>query len=308
MALERPQTIANYALNIKRNNLPDDFYANYLENINDVSVEDVQRVANKYFQVDNSRIIVVGKGADVLENLEKTGIPIKYYDKYANAVDKPVFSKPLPEGLTAETVIKNYISAIGGEDNLKKINSTLTNANVTIAGAPFKPKAIMKEMSPNKSSMEMMVEGMGTVMKQSFNGEMGYSEQQGRKTPMDEATIASRKSIKGLFKELYMDASSLELQSITTIDGVDAYKIKSTKGEKITFRYYDVNTGYLIRTEETSEAQGQPVTTITDYSNYQSKGDIKIPYTMKVTSGPQVLVFETTDLKINEGVSDADFN
>jgi predicted Zn-dependent peptidase len=30
MALERPQTIANYALNIKRNNLPDDFYANYL--------------------------------------------------------------------------------------------------------------------------------------------------------------------------------------------------------------------------------------------------------------------------------------
>ena len=57
MALERPQTIANYALNIKRNNLPDDFYANYLENINNVSVEDVQRAANKYFQVDNSRII-----------------------------------------------------------------------------------------------------------------------------------------------------------------------------------------------------------------------------------------------------------
>ena len=32
MALERPQTIANYALNIKLNNLPEDFYTNYLEN------------------------------------------------------------------------------------------------------------------------------------------------------------------------------------------------------------------------------------------------------------------------------------
>ena len=76
--LERPQTIASYALNIRRNNLPEDFYSNYLENINKVSVEDVQRVANKYFKLDNARVVVVGKGADVLENLEKVGLPIKY--------------------------------------------------------------------------------------------------------------------------------------------------------------------------------------------------------------------------------------
>jgi zinc protease len=71
MALERPQTIASYALNIKRNNLPEDFYANYLENINRVTVEDVQRVANKYFKIDNSRVVIVGKASDVLDNLEK---------------------------------------------------------------------------------------------------------------------------------------------------------------------------------------------------------------------------------------------
>ena len=48
MALERPQTIANYALNIKRNNLPEDYYSKYLENINNVSVEDVNQAAKKY--------------------------------------------------------------------------------------------------------------------------------------------------------------------------------------------------------------------------------------------------------------------
>jgi predicted Zn-dependent peptidase len=59
MALERPQTIANYALNIKRNDLPEDFYANYLANINKVTAEDVQRIANKYFKIDNARIVIV---------------------------------------------------------------------------------------------------------------------------------------------------------------------------------------------------------------------------------------------------------
>ena len=57
-------------------------------------------------------------------------------------------------------------------------------ANVTIEGMPFKPTAMMKTMSPNMSSMEMSIEGMGTVMKQKYNGSEGYAEQQGMKMPM----------------------------------------------------------------------------------------------------------------------------
>ena len=306
--LERPQTIADYALEIKLNNLPQDFYTTYLEKINAVTAEDVNRVANKYFKTENARIIVVGKGSDVLENLEKTGIPIKYYDKYANATEKPVFSKPLPEGLTADTVIKNYVIAVGGEANLRNINTTLTNADVTIQGAPFKPKAILKQMSPNKFSMEMIVEGMGTVMKQSFDGEKGYQEQQGQKIPMDEKDVASRKAEKGLFPELFMEASNILLESLNTIDGTDVYKIKVTKGDKVTFRYYDVNTDYLLRTESTSEVQGQSVTTITDYSNYKEVSGVMIPSTMKIVNGPQVIILDTSDIKVNEGVSDTDFD
>ena len=64
MALERPQTIANYALNIKRNNLPEDYYSKYLENINNVSVEDVNQAAKKYMSLDQSRIVIVGKGSE----------------------------------------------------------------------------------------------------------------------------------------------------------------------------------------------------------------------------------------------------
>ncbi|REE27878.1 putative Zn-dependent peptidase [Winogradskyella pacifica] len=308
MALERPQTIANYALNIKLNDLPEDFYTTYLQKINDVTVEDIQRVANKYFKEDNLRIIVVGNGAEVLENLEKTGIPIKYFDKYANATEKPVFSKPLPAGLTADAVINNYITAIGGEANLNKINTILVNSDVTIQGAPFKPKATVKQMAPNKSYMEIVVEGMGAVMQQSFNGESGYMVQQGQKTVMDDKMLSVKKAEKGLFPELYLDASSLELESIMTIDGADVYKVKVTNGDVASYRYYDTKTNYLVRTEESAEMGGQTMTTITDYSNYKEVDGVKFPNTMKIATGPQVLSFETTEVKINEGVSDADFN
>ncbi|WP_426432067.1 M16 family metallopeptidase [Winogradskyella sp. HB-48] len=306
--LESPRTIADYALNIKLNNLPEDFYSTYLAKINAVTKEDVMRVANKHFRPENARIVVVGKGSEVLENLEKTGIPIKYYDAYANATEKPVFSKPLPEGLTAETVIKNYVKAVGGEDALRAVNTTHTTSEMTIPGAPFKPKAIIKQMSPNKFSMEVIAEGMGTLMKQNFDGENGYMVQQGQRIPMDEKDVSSRKSNKGLFEELFMESSNLELVSKTTIDGTDVYKIKVTKDDKSSHRYYDVETGYLLRTEETNETQGQSITTVTDYSNYKEVNGVMMPYTMKVTAGPQAFTFETTEVKINEGVTAEDFN
>jgi len=46
-SLESPQTIARFALNRFRNNLPDDYYETYLEKLNAVSVEDIQALSVK---------------------------------------------------------------------------------------------------------------------------------------------------------------------------------------------------------------------------------------------------------------------
>lgn len=181
------------------------------------------------------------------------------------------------------------------------------NANVTIPGAPYKPTAIMKQMAPNKSSMELNIEGMGTVMKQNFDGETGYQEGQGQKMPMDESMVDSKKSEKGLYAELYLEPSTMELESIATIDGTDVYKIKVTKGEAIEARYYDVKSGLLLRTEETGEAAGMSVTTTTDFSDYKEVDGVMMPYTMKVTTGPQAFEFNMTEVKVNEGVTEEDF-
>ena len=306
LALERPSTIAQYAINIKANNLPADFYAEYLKKINAVTVEDVQRVANKYFNAENARFIVVGKGSDVIENLEKTGIPINYFDREANAVEKPEFQKPIPAGVTAQSIILDYIDAIGGSKSLSGVKTVLTNVDISIQGAPFKPSGVIKTMSPNKESMEMSVEGMGTIMKQKFDGKTGYAEQQGRKTEMTADEIAEKQKEKGLFPETYLSEDAVSLVRLISVNGSDAYKIK-VAGKNDSYRYYDATSFMLIRTEVSQEARGQKITQITDISDYRSVNGIQMPHKKVITAGPQIITFDASEIKINEGVSKKDF-
>ncbi|MDB3938403.1 insulinase family protein [Flavobacteriaceae bacterium] len=307
MRLERPQTIANYALNIKLNDLPEDFYETYLEKINAVTAEDVKRVANKYFKIANTRIIVVGKGSDVVENLEKVGFPINYFDKYANAVAKPVFNKAIPEGMTALDVVDNYIKAIGGRDMLLNVNTLVSNMDVTLPGAPFKPMAISKQMMPNKISFEMKANMGGqtmSLMKRNFSGEKGYMEQQGQKMQMSEEEIIEAKNVEGIFDELYYNEDQTELLSINSIDGEDVYKVKVVKNEKTSYRYYAVESGYLMSIEEEDENKN---ISSTKYGDYRSVNGIMMPYFMQVNAGGQNLEFNTTEVLVNSELKDSDF-
>lgn len=307
MRLERPQTIANYALNIKLNDLPEDFYETYLEKINAVTAEDVKRVANKYFKIANTRIIVVGKGSDVVENLEKVGFPINYFDKYANAVAKPVFNKAIPEGMTALDVVDNYIKAIGGKDMLLNVNTLVSNMDVTLPGAPFKPMAISKQMMPNKISFEMKANMGGqtmSLMKRNFSGEKGYMEQQGQKMQMSEEEIIEAKNVEGIFDELYYNEDQTELLSINSIDGEDVYKVKVVKNEKTSYRYYAVESGYLMSIEEEDENKN---ISSTKYGDYRSVNGIMMPYFMQVNAGGQNLEFNTTEVLVNSELKDSDF-
>ena len=157
-------------------------------------------------------------------------------------------------------------------------------------------------------SMEMSIEGMGTIVKQKFDGKSGYAEQQGRKIPMSETDINTQRDEKVLFPEIYMEASNITLESLTNVDGRDAYKIVATKGGKNSVRYYDANTSLLLRTEETTETAGQSITTITDFSDYKEINGVMFAQSMKITAGPQVLEFNMSETKVNEGVTAEDFN
>jgi predicted Zn-dependent peptidase len=302
MALEQPSTIANYALNIKTRKLPEDFYETYLKNINAVTVADVQRVAQKYFQPENARIVIVGKALDVLPNLEKLPYPISYFDKKANSTDKPELSKPIPEGVTVKTVIDNYLNAIGGMDKINEITSTYTLSETSIQGMEILMSS--KSMTPNKFAV--VVSGMGMVLSKTvFDGESGYTEVQGMRTDMDEATRKRSEENMAPFPELgFFDNPKLTLQKIEPVNGSDCYVV--TMGDDTTI-YYDVATGLKVKQVTVVEAAGQSIEQLFEFSDYQEVDGIKFPHKMTMAAGPQVMDFKVREVRINKDVSEADF-
>lgn len=309
LSSESPSTIANYALNIKTQSLDKDFYKNYLSNINKVSKKDIIRVSKKYFQIDKGQIIITGKGSELINKLEKISfenkiIPILFFDKYGNQVEKPILNKKISKEVNVKTIFENYLNAIGGLDEINKIKSISTIATVKIQNAPFSPTAEIKQKHPNLNSLVMTVEGMGTLMSQKFDGENGYIEQMGQKIPFEEDQINSEKEKLGLFEETYLDSNKMEIISLNPIDGKDLYKIK-VNGKS--FRYYDAATNLLIIKEETVNVAGNEITSITKYSNYKEIEGVLFPYKREITSGPQTVVFEISSIKFNEEIDDSFF-
>ncbi|MCF6351233.1 MAG: hypothetical protein L3J23_09450, partial [Flavobacteriaceae bacterium] len=52
---------------------------------------------------------------------------------------------------------------------------------------------------------------------------------------------------------------------------------------------------------------GKEMTQVFEFSDYKEVNGLKFPHLMKMGMGPMTLEFKTTEIKINEGVVDADF-
>ena len=302
MQIEKPQTIAGYALRIQTQNLPADFYENYIKNINAVTADDVMRVANKYFMADNSRILIVGKGADVVPALEKLKIPILFFDKYGNAVDKPVFKKEVPKGMTAKTVLDNYIKAIGGEKAALAVKTIAMTGSTTIPQAPAPLSFSSKIDVKGKLVVELAMGGM-SLMKQVVNEKGGFVIQQGQKVELTGKDLEDMKAAATPIEELnLLKKSEVSLTGIETINGTEAYALKNGK----TTLYYDVKSGLKIADVITIEQGGQTMNKTNSYLDYREVKGVKVPFNMIQNVGFELNI-KMTDVKINEGVADADF-
>jgi len=299
MDVQKPRTAASYALNIARYNLPKDFYANYIQNINAVTLEDVQNAALKHFKADNARIVITGKGIEVLNNLEKSGYRINYFDAYGNATEKPEMTMPIPNGMTTADVVDKYIMAIGGEDKVNSVKTIMMVSKATVQGTPI--MMITKASDKNKSSQAISV--MGNVMQKTvFNGKTGYSEARGNKMPMTEEQLSEATKGNALFNDLAY--TSGKLIRIEPIENENAIVLKYNDTEV----FYYLKSGLKIKEVKTVKTpDGEEVKIPTTFSDYKAVNGILFPHAIGVKSGPMNLDFKISEIKINEGVSDADF-
>ena len=303
MQVEKPATVARYALNIETEGLPTDFYENYIKNINAVTPDDVMRVANKYFLQDNLRILVVGKGSEVIAGLESTKIPMFYFDKFGNPTEKPAMKKPVPAGVTAKTVIDAYVAAIGGDKAVKSVKSIAYTGSTTIPQAPMPLSYSSKMDSKGRMMVELSMAGMGSIMKQVVNGNTGYMMQQGQKKVLEGEELAKMKESAVLFNEtLLATKTGVTISGIEPMNGSDAYAV--VDGD--TTYYFDVKSGLKTAESSTEEQGGQKMTRVTNFNDYRAVKGVKVPFNTIMNVGFE-LDIKMSDVKINEDVSDADF-
>ncbi len=303
MQVEKPQTVARYALNIETEGLPADFYENYIKNIQAVTADDVMRVMNKYVLADNMRILVTGKGTDVIPGLEKLKIPIFYFDKFGNPTEKPKMKKPAPAGVTVKTVLDSYITAIGGAKAVAGVKTLFVSGSSEIEGAPAPLSYTSKKDAKGRTFTKLELVGMMELNKQVIGDTSGYSSAQGQKKDLTPEEFAEKKATATTFEELLLSKKAdVTLDGIEPINGSDAYAIKNGKS----ILYYDVKTGLKVMSSSTSERNGQKMTSTISFTDYKDVKGIKIPHNIVMSQGRDIEI-KITDVKINEGVTDADF-
>lgn len=301
MALEKPETIAQYALDIKLENLPADFYSNYLQKLNTVTIDGLQAAANKYIKPDKEAIVVVGKASEVLTALESLKYPIVYLDKEGNITNKPVINKPIPAGVTATSILNNYFNVIGGVAKVNQVKTVIYNYSATIQGMSL--SLDLKQMAPNMVSVSTSM--MGNVMsKQVFNGKRAYAEGQGQKQEITGDALDEIKSETTPFEEVgYLKTA--QLLKIEVVGGEDTYVLQVTKNKKV---FYSVKTGLKLRELTTQKApDGTDMNQEVNFSDYKEIKGILFAHKRSMSFGPQKIDFELKSAKINEGVTADDF-
>ena len=127
--------------------------------------------------------------------------------------------------------------------------------------------------------------------------------QQGQRNAIPAEKFAEMKASSVPFEELALMAkSNVKLSGIEAINGQDAYAVVT--GDNTL--YYDVKSGLKVAESKVEEADGKKMTLMTYYKDYRDVKGVKFPYNIVKNVGIE-LDIKLSDIKINEGVTDADF-
>ena len=314
LGMEDPARTATYASTILINNLPKDFYRTYLQKINSVTLADLKNVANTYYNESNSRIVIVGNGSIILPKLMRLGYPIKKYDRYAEPVVEKANDPKVGEtskttnNISVYEIVNSYLKAVGGKDEVAKINTISANTSLDMMGRSF--TGIDKRMNPNKQLIEFKM-GTMTVMKSVFDGGKGFQQQGPQKKEMAEQDIKEALDDKGVIPQLYYISNAdykTDYLGTGKVGDEDTYRMKVLMPSgKLSIQQYSIKTGLLLKEDVTTKKEGQDVVESIEYKDYRKVGTILLPFEIIRNAGGQEFTIKYVDYKLNEGVTAADF-
>lgn len=193
---------------------------------------------------------------------------------------------------TADEIIDKYITAIGGKENWKKINSIKMEGNIQVQGLeiPFTMQAV------NGKGLRTDGEFQGNFFIDIITPTKGWSQNPmaGKATlqPLSDDELKDRVDaldLQGAFVDYKEKGSVVEFLGKDEEDGNDYFKVKlTTKNKNETTYFFDTKTYLVYKQESISKQQGQEMKMVVKTLDYQTiDGGVKMPF--KTDQGQMVL-------------------
>lgn len=298
-ALERPETVARFAQNIEKYNLPKDYYKTYLKKLRAITPDDIQAMAQKYLRPDNAYILVVGNKDEVADKLKPFAASgeVNFYDSEGNPVEN--VEVEIDSDITGTSLLKAYLAKVGGLDKLQAIKTAEIDAAMTL-GNGMSLEMSQKFITGQKSYSSVSMMG-NTLQKQVFDGES--LSVNGQKQELDADAVQGLRDQAKLVSEVaYLgEGYSLELKGMENLDGQEAYKVLVNKpsGDKTTL-YFDKATGLKVKEISSTDAGEQGmVTATTIFSDYREVDGVMIPFAQSVDAMGQKIQTTFKSVKLN---------
>jgi zinc protease len=142
-----------------------------------------------------------------------------------------------------------------------------------------------------------------SLMKQVVNEKEAYVVQQGQRKNIDGEALVEMKATAIPFEEIQLiKKTELTISGIETINGKDAYAIVNGKSTL----FYDIDSGLKVAVSKTLEQGGKKMTQTTNFGDYREIKGVKVPFNIIQNIGFE-LDIKMSEVKINEGVGDVDF-
>jgi predicted Zn-dependent peptidase len=298
-SLEQPGTVANFALNTARYNLPKDYYATYLQKLNSYTVADINATAKRLIEPDKFIITTVGNGAEIKAKLAQFGEVVEY-----DIMGEPAKQLVADAAMTAEKVLENYLTAIGGAAQVAAIQTAKISLDANLGNAIL-TLAFAYDSENGRYGQKWSVAG-NVILKTTLANGKGSMSVQGNSMEMTPAQLAESQLNSYLFPEAVYKANgyTVSLDGLKDVDGKPAYKVVITaaSGAKLA-NYYAQDSGLKIKYEN-------PASGDTYFGDYQAKNGVLIPmsWTIKSPQIPIPLAGKVTTLELNVPITDADIN
>ena len=300
-SLENRSTVARFALNTELNDLPADYYANYLKRIDAITAEDIQQVAQKYIRPDKANVIIVGKAEDIAPKMKEHG-EVVFLDNKGNLTDDP--TKVVVADIGVNEILENYIDAIGGREAVDAVETIQykSTATLSMGGQSLDLQRNVFMKAPDKY-LDQTILPMGE-QNQVYNGGDAFMAMGGQKQAIQGAQAAPLKYLGTMFSERFYDKLGFEptYKGVKKVDGKDAHRIDINVDGLTIMEFYDVESGLKLMSDL---GQNGKYT----FSDYRKVGNVMLPYGLKVVQQalPMPLEFTVNEASVNEPIDDGMF-